>query len=124
MTKCIDLSVFENEIDTQKYRLDITLTIQIDGLPILDKIRVHTQKQRNDTMKYTETRRSIFLAIAKNGGAKISDIAKNNGISEMRARYHIAQIRNDFDSVYTIQVTPIGSEQYGQGDAIYNAIYK
>ena len=75
-------------------------------------------------MKYTETRRSIFLAIAKNGGAKISDIAKNNGISEMRARYHIAQIRDDFDSVYTIQVTPIGSEQYGQGDAIYNAIYK
>jgi len=124
LTKCIDLSVFENEIDTQKYRFDITLTIQVDGLPILDKIRVHTQKQRNDTMKYTETRRAIFYAMVKRGGAKISDIAKNNGISEMRARYHIAQIRNDFDSVYTIQVTPIGSEQYGQGDAIYNAIYK
>ena len=50
MTKCIDLSVFENEIDTQKYRFDITLTIQIDGFPILDKIRVHTQKQRNKIM--------------------------------------------------------------------------
>ncbi len=75
-------------------------------------------------MKYTETRRSIFYAMVKKGGAKMSDMAKDNGISEMRARYHISQIRDDFDSVYTIQVTPIGSEQYGQGDAIYNAIYK
>jgi len=41
LTKHIDLSVFENEIDTQKYRFDITLTIQIDGFPIVDKIRVH-----------------------------------------------------------------------------------
>lgn len=75
-------------------------------------------------MKYTETRRAIFLAIAKNGGAKISDIAKNNGISEMRTRYHIAQIRNDFESIYTFQVTPIFAETYGQGDAIYNATHK
>ena len=74
-------------------------------------------------MRYTKTRRAIFLAIAKRGGAKISDLAKSNGISEMRARYHIAKIRNDFDSVYTIQVTPIGSETYGQGDPIYNAIH-
>ena len=73
-------------------------------------------------MGYTETRRAVFLAIAKNGGAKISDIAKNNGISEMRARFHIAQIRDDFDTVYTIQVTPICAETYGQGDAIYSAI--
>ena len=73
-------------------------------------------------MKYTETRRAVFLAIAKNGGEKISDIAKNNGISEMRARYHIAKIRDDFDSVYTIQVTPICAETYGQGDVIYSAI--
>jgi len=72
-------------------------------------------------MGYTKTRRAIFLAIAKRGGAKISDLAKNNGISEMRARYHIAQIRDDFDSVYTIQVTPICAETYGQGDAIYSA---
>ena len=52
----------------------------------------------------------------------MSDLAKSNGISEMRARYHIAKIRNDFDSVYTIQVTPICAETYGQGDAIYSAI--
>ena len=74
-------------------------------------------------MGYTNTRRAIFLAIAKRGGAKMSDIAKNNGISKMRARYHIDKIRDDFDSVYTIQVTLIGSETYGQGDAIYNAIH-
>jgi len=73
-------------------------------------------------MGYTNTRRAIFLAIAKRGGAKISDIAKNNGISEMRARFHIAQIRDDFDSVYTIQVTPICADTYGQGDVIYRAI--
>jgi len=41
LTKYIDLSVFENEIDTQKYRFDITLTIQIDGFYIVGKIRVH-----------------------------------------------------------------------------------
>lgn len=74
-------------------------------------------------MKYTETRRSIFLAMVKRGGAKMSDMAKDNGISEMRARYHIAQIRNDFEGIYTFQVTPIGSEQYGQSDAIFNAIH-
>jgi predicted ArsR family transcriptional regulator len=74
-------------------------------------------------MKYTETRRAIFMAIAKRGGAKMSDMAKDNGISEVRVRYHISQIRDDFDSVYTIQVTPIFAETYGQGDAIYNAIH-
>ncbi len=74
-------------------------------------------------MKYTETRRAIFMAIAKNGGAKISDIAKNNGISEMRARYHISQIRNDFEGIYTFQVTPIFAETYGKSDAIYNATH-
>ena len=74
-------------------------------------------------MGYTNTRRAVFLAIAKNGGAKISDLAKNNGISKARARYHIAQIRNDFEGIYTFQVTPIGSEQYGQSDAIYNATH-
>ena len=74
-------------------------------------------------MRYTNTRRAIFLAIAKRGGAKMSDIAKSNGISKARARYHIAKIRDDFEGIYTFQVTPIGSEQYGQGDAIYNAIH-
>ena len=74
-------------------------------------------------MKYTETRRAIFLAIAKRGGARISDLAKSNGISKARARYHIAQIKNDFEGIYTFQVTPIGSEQYGHGDAIYNATH-
>lgn len=73
-------------------------------------------------MKYTETRRAIFLAIAKNGGAKMSDMAKDNNISETRVRFHIAQIRDDFDTVYTIQVTPICAETYGQSDAIYRAI--
>ena len=73
-------------------------------------------------MKYTETRRAIFLAIAKNGGAKMSDMAKDNNISETRVRFHIAQIRDDFDTVYTIQVTPICAETYGQSDAIYSAI--
>ena len=73
-------------------------------------------------MGYTDTRRAVFLAIAKRGGARISDLAKNNGISETRVRFHIAQIRDDFDTVYKIKVTPIGSEQYGQGDAIYSAI--
>ena len=58
-------------------------------------------------MKYTETRRAIFLAIAKNGGAKMSDMAKDNNISETRVRFHIAQIRDDFDTVYKIKVTPI-----------------
>ena len=75
-------------------------------------------------MKYTETRRKIFYAMVKRGGAKMSDMAKDNGISEMRARYHIAQIRNDFESIYTFQVTPIFAETYGQGDAIYNATHK
>jgi len=74
-------------------------------------------------MKYTETRRAIFYAMVKRGGAKMSDMAKDNGISKMRARYHIAQIRNDFEGIYTFQVTPIGSEQYGHGDAIYNATH-
>ena len=74
-------------------------------------------------MGYTETRRAIFLAIAKNGGAKMSDMAKDNGISKMRVRYHIAQIRDDFEGIYTFKVTPIGSEQYGQSDAIFNAIH-
>ena len=74
-------------------------------------------------MKYTETRRSIFYAMVKKGGAKMSDMAKDNGISKARARYHIAQIRNDFEGIYTFQVTPIGSEQYGHGDAIYNATH-
>jgi predicted ArsR family transcriptional regulator len=74
-------------------------------------------------MKYTETRRAIFLAIAKNGGAKMSDMAKDNNISETRVRFHIAQIRDDFDTVYTIQVTPICAETYGKSDAIFNAIH-
>jgi len=74
-------------------------------------------------MKYTETRRAVFLAIAKNGGAKMSDMAKDNNISEVRVRFHIAQIRNDFEGIYTFKVTPIGSEQYGQSDAIFNAIH-
>ena len=73
-------------------------------------------------MGYTNTRRAVFLAIAKRGGAKISDLAKSNGISETRVRFHIAQIRDDFDTVYTIQVTPICAETYGQSDAIYSAI--
>jgi len=73
-------------------------------------------------MGYTNTRRAVFLAIAKRGGAKISDLAKSNGISETRARFHIAKIRDDFDTVYTIQVTPICAETYGQSDAIYSAI--
>jgi len=74
-------------------------------------------------MRYTNTRRAIFLAMAKNGGAKMSDMAKDNGISEMRARYHIAKIRADFEGIYTFKVTPIGSGQYGQSDAIFNAIH-
>ena len=74
-------------------------------------------------MGYTETRRKIFLAMAKNGGAKMSDMAADNGISKMRTRYHIARIRNDFEGIYTFKVTPIGSEQYGQSDAIFNAIH-
>jgi len=74
-------------------------------------------------MKYTETRRKIFYAMVKKGGAKMSDMAKDNGISEVRARYHISQIRNDFEGIYTFQVTPIFAETYGQGDAIYNAIH-
>jgi hypothetical protein len=74
-------------------------------------------------MKYTETRRAIFYAMVKRGGAKMSDMAKDNGISEMRARYHIAKIRDDFEGIYTFQVTPIFAETYGQGDAIYNAIH-
>ena len=74
-------------------------------------------------MKYTETRRAIFYAMVKKGGAKMSDMAKDNGISEMRARYHIAKIRADFEGIYTFQVTPIGSEQYSQSDAIFNAIH-
>jgi len=79
-------------------------------------------------MKYTETRRAIFLAIAKNGGAKMSDMAKDNNISETRVRFHIAQIRDDFDTVYKIKVTPIRqdnqicAETYGQGDVFYSAI--
>jgi len=73
-------------------------------------------------MKYTETRRAIFLAIAKNGGAKMSDMAKDNNISETRVRFHIAQIRDDFDTVYKIKVTPVCAETYGQGDVIYSAI--
>ena len=74
-------------------------------------------------MGYTNTRRAVFLAIAKRGGAKISDLAKSNGISETRVRFHIAQIRDDFEGIYTFKVTPIGSEQYGQSDAIFNAIH-
>ena len=74
-------------------------------------------------MGYTDTRRAVFLAIAKRGGAKISDLAKSNGISEARVRFHIAKIRADFEGIYTFQVTPIGSEQYGQSDAIFNAIH-
>jgi|TARA_R110000737_G_scaffold254228_1_gene263599 predicted transcriptional regulator len=74
-------------------------------------------------MGYTETRRKIFLAMAKNGGAKMSDMAADNGISKMRTRYHIARIRSDFEGIYTFKVTPIGSEQYGQSDAIFNAIH-
>ena len=74
-------------------------------------------------MKYTETRRAIFYAMVKRGGAKMSDMAKDNGISKMRVRFHIAQIRADFEGIYTFQVTPIGSEQYGQSDAIFNAIH-
>ena len=74
-------------------------------------------------MVYTETRRAIFLAIAKNGGAKMSDMAKDNNISETRVRFHIAQIRDDFEGIYTFKVTPMGSEQYGQSDAIFNAIH-
>ena len=74
-------------------------------------------------MGYTNTRRAIFLAMVKRGGAKMSDMAKDNGISEMRARYHIAKIRADFEGIYTFQVTPIFAETYGQGDAIYNAIH-
>ena len=79
-------------------------------------------------MGYTNTRRAVFLAIAKRGGAKISDLAKSNGISETRVRFHIAQIRDDFDTVYKIKVTPIRqdnqicAETYGQSDAIYSAI--
>jgi len=52
----------------------------------------------------------------------MSDLAKNNGISETRVRFHIAQIRDDFDTVYKIKVTPICAETYGQSDAIYRAI--
>lgn len=74
-------------------------------------------------MKYTETRRKIFYAMVKRGGAKMSDMAKDNGISEITARYHISRIRNDFEGIYTFQVTPIGAETYGQSDAIYNAIH-
>ena len=74
-------------------------------------------------MVYTETRRAVFLAMAKNGGAKMSDMAKDNNISEVRVRFHIAQIRDDFEGIYTFKVTPIGSEQYGQSDAIFNAIH-
>ena len=74
-------------------------------------------------MGYRKTRRAIFLAIAKKGGAKISDLAKTNGISEARVRFHIAQIRDDFDTVYKIKVTPICAETYGQSDVIYNAIH-
>jgi|TARA_B100001094_G_scaffold297192_1_gene320027 predicted ArsR family transcriptional regulator len=74
-------------------------------------------------MKYTETRRAIFYAMVKRGGAKMSDMAKDNGISKMRVRFHIAKIRADFEGIYTFQVTPIGSEQYGQSDAIFNAIH-
>ena len=73
-------------------------------------------------MGYTDTRRAVFLAIAKNGGAKMSDLAKSNGISEARVRFHIAQIRDDFDTVYKIKVTPVCAETYGQGDVIYSAI--
>ena len=73
-------------------------------------------------MKYTETRRAIFYAMVKRGGAKMSDMAKDNGISKMRVRFHIAQIRDDFDTVYKIKVTPVCAETYGQGDVIYSAI--
>ena len=74
-------------------------------------------------MKYTETRRKIFYAMVKRGGAKMSDMAKDNGISKMRVRFHIARIRNDFEGIYTFEITPIFAETYGQSDAIYNAIH-
>ena len=93
----------------------------------LPNVQENTSQILNDIQSLQTIEQELFNSLEENTGLTTEQqkkvVEKINGISKMRTRYHIARIRNDFEGIYTFKVTPIGSEQYGQSDAIFNAIH-